>query len=117
VEIPGIGEKMVEKIHQSVKSYFEALEAQESGVAIEPVGEDAAIVEEAVELDESSDSGEAGAEPADAGEETSTVENAAAGEGETETVAETASETGPETTEAPDEVPPPEETETEGDKK
>src|SRR4029077_12137091 len=27
VEIPGIGEKMVEKIHQSVAAYFEALEA------------------------------------------------------------------------------------------
>src|SRR5271168_3623240 len=28
VEIPGIGEKMVEKIHQSVAAYFEALESQ-----------------------------------------------------------------------------------------
>ena len=28
VEIPGIGEKMVEKIHQSVAAYFEALELQ-----------------------------------------------------------------------------------------
>jgi len=28
VEIPGIGEKMVEKIHQSVAAHFEALEAQ-----------------------------------------------------------------------------------------
>ena len=28
VEIPGIGEKMVEKIHQSVAAYFEALETQ-----------------------------------------------------------------------------------------
>jgi N utilization substance protein A len=28
VEIPGIGEKMVEKIHQSVAAYFEAIEAQ-----------------------------------------------------------------------------------------
>ena len=28
VEIPGIGEKMVEKIHQSVALYFEELEAQ-----------------------------------------------------------------------------------------
>ncbi|MGH9683707.1 MAG: transcription termination factor NusA [Candidatus Acidiferrales bacterium] len=38
VEIPGIGEKMVEKIHQSVAAYFQALEAQataapEAGVA------------------------------------------------------------------------------------
>jgi transcription termination/antitermination protein NusA len=38
VEIPGIGEKMVEKIHQSVKAHFEALEAQESAAA-ESVGE------------------------------------------------------------------------------
>jgi Holliday junction resolvasome RuvABC DNA-binding subunit len=28
VEIPGIGEKMVEKIHQSVAAYFEMLETQ-----------------------------------------------------------------------------------------
>jgi N utilization substance protein A len=28
MEIPGIGEKMVEKVHQSVAAYFEALEAQ-----------------------------------------------------------------------------------------
>ena len=28
VEIQGIGEKMVEKIHQSVAAYFEALDAQ-----------------------------------------------------------------------------------------
>jgi N utilization substance protein A len=28
IEIPGIGEKMVEKIHQSVAAYFEAVEAQ-----------------------------------------------------------------------------------------
>jgi N utilization substance protein A len=32
VEIPGIGEKMVEKIHQSVAAYFEALEAQAAAV-------------------------------------------------------------------------------------
>jgi hypothetical protein len=35
VEIPGIGEKMVEKIHQSVAAYFEALESQ----ATEPAAE------------------------------------------------------------------------------
>src|ERR1700720_2930807 len=37
VEIPGIGEKMVEKIHQSVAAYFEALEAQ----ATRPAGGEA----------------------------------------------------------------------------
>jgi N utilization substance protein A len=50
VEIPGIGEKMVEKIHQSVQAHFEALEAQESGVAVEAAGPAAeAIVEESPE--------------------------------------------------------------------
>src|ERR1700720_4209011 len=38
VEIPGIGEKMVEKIHQSVALYFEDLEAQAaSGGEVAPV--------------------------------------------------------------------------------
>ena len=67
VEIPGIGEKMVEKIHQSVAAYFEALEtaataapdapdaavaAEGEGVATEEtatVGEEAALVDEATE--------------------------------------------------------------------
>src|SRR5271170_2283607 len=39
VEIPAIGEKMVEKIHQSVKEYFEALEARELGVIPEAIAE------------------------------------------------------------------------------
>jgi len=33
VEIPGIGEKMVEKIHQAVAAYFEALELQPAEAA------------------------------------------------------------------------------------
>ena len=64
VEIPGIGEKMVEKIHQSVAAYFEALEtaataapdapdaAEGEGVATEETaaaGEEAALVDEATE--------------------------------------------------------------------
>ena len=67
VEIPGIGEKMVEKIHQSVAAYFEALEtaataapetadaavaAEGDGVATEEAaaaGEEAALVDEATE--------------------------------------------------------------------
>jgi N utilization substance protein A len=46
VEIPGIGEKMVEKIHQSVAAHFEALEAQAVAPAEGVVEE--AIVEEVV---------------------------------------------------------------------
>ncbi len=46
VEIPGIGEKMVEKIHQSVAAHFEALEAQAVAPAEGVVEE--AIVEEAI---------------------------------------------------------------------
>ena len=64
VEIPGIGEKMVEKIHQSVAAYFEALEtaataapdatvaAEGDGVVTEDAaaaGEEAALVDEATE--------------------------------------------------------------------
>jgi transcription termination/antitermination protein NusA len=64
VEIPGIGEKMVEKIHQSVAAYFEALEtaataapdaavaAEDEGVVTEEAaaaGEEAALVDEATE--------------------------------------------------------------------
>jgi N utilization substance protein A len=64
VEIPGIGEKMVEKIHQSVAAYFEALEtaataAPDAAVATEgevvateeaaAAGEEAALVDEATE--------------------------------------------------------------------
>ena len=44
VEIPGIGEKMVEKIHQSVAAYFEALEAQPAA-PLEPSTEDEAAAE------------------------------------------------------------------------
>ena len=40
VEIPGIGEKMVEKIHQSVAAYFEALEAQAAEAPAEAAAED-----------------------------------------------------------------------------
>jgi N utilization substance protein A len=65
VEIPGIGEKMVEKIHQSVAAYFEALEtaataapeaaavAEGDGVVTEEAaaaaGEEAALLDEATE--------------------------------------------------------------------
>ena len=64
VEIPGIGEKMVEKIHQSVAAYFEALEtaataAPDAAVAAEGdgamteetavAGDEAALLDEATE--------------------------------------------------------------------
>jgi N utilization substance protein A len=61
VEIPGIGEKMVEKIHQSVALYFEELEAQAAAggeaAAAEPevAAEGEAVIAEATE-------GETGAE-------------------------------------------------------
>ena len=35
MEIPGIGEKMVEKIHQSVAAYFQSLDAQQAAEAAE----------------------------------------------------------------------------------
>jgi len=35
IEIPGIGEKMVEKIHQAVAAYFEALELQATAAPVE----------------------------------------------------------------------------------
>jgi len=47
VEIPGIGEKMVEKIHQSVAAHFEALEAQATA-PVEQSTEDEAAAESMV---------------------------------------------------------------------
>src|SRR6202030_176487 len=49
VEIQGIGEKMVEKIHQSVAAYFEALEAQATAPAEEAV--EGATAEGAAEVE------------------------------------------------------------------
>jgi N utilization substance protein A len=55
MEIPGIGEKMVERIQQAVRNYFEALEAQQASAEaaeaarevapIEPAGEASAAPE------------------------------------------------------------------------
>jgi len=65
VEIPGIGEKMVEKIHQSVAAYFEALEAQATAAPAEAApseGEAELAAPPATEAEEASevpDSGEA----------------------------------------------------------
>jgi transcription termination/antitermination protein NusA len=101
VEIPGIGEKMVEKIHQSVAAYFEALEtaataapdAPESTVAAEgdgvtteegaAAGEEAALVDEATEeataevaAGEAEAVPDAGAAPADVAAEAEAVDEA-----------------------------------------
>src|SRR5271165_6967931 len=66
VEIPGIGEKMVEKIHQSVAAHFEALEAQAvapaEGVVEEPIVEEPVVEEPVAE-------GGTGEVTAEAGEE------------------------------------------------
>jgi N utilization substance protein A len=65
VEIPGIGEKMVEKIHQSVAAYFEALEAQATAAPAEtaPSETEAEVATEpatdAAAASEVTDSGEA----------------------------------------------------------
>jgi transcription termination/antitermination protein NusA len=53
IEIPGIGEKMVEKIHQSVASHFEALESQPAQPAEGEAGEGAAQGEPAQESGQS----------------------------------------------------------------
>jgi N utilization substance protein A len=118
VEIPGIGEKMVEKIHQSVAAYFEALEAAataapEAAIAAEgdsvateetamAAGEEAALVDEATEeATEEIAAGEAeatpDAAPADVAAEAEAVDEAT--EEATEEVREEeigASEEGPE---------------------
>jgi transcription termination/antitermination protein NusA len=82
VEIPGIGEKMVEKIHQSVALYFEELEAQaaagpeaapaESEVATEGEG----IVAETIvaEAEVSAEDSSENAGSVEAAEETETAE-------------------------------------------
>jgi N utilization substance protein A len=61
VEIPGIGEKMVEKIHQSVAAYFEMLETQaaagpgEQVEAVESAPEGAVEAQDAPEADTASE--------------------------------------------------------------
>jgi N utilization substance protein A len=79
VEIPGIGEKMVEKIHQSVAAYFEALETAATAA---PDAPDAAIAAEgeAVATDETAAAGEEAALLDEATEEA--TEEVAASEGE-----------------------------------
>jgi len=76
VEIPGIGEKMVEKIHQSVAAYFEALEAQATAAPAEAApgeGEAELAAPPATEAEEAS-------EVPDSGEPEQALENAEAAE-------------------------------------
>jgi Holliday junction resolvasome RuvABC DNA-binding subunit len=87
VEIPGIGEKMVEKIHQSVAAHFEALEAAAAAPAEEVILPEEGVLEaEAVE--------EAGTE--------ATLEGAAVEETPEEAVAEGDQEAAEESAEAAD---------------
>ena len=71
VEIPGIGEKMVEKIHQSVALYFEELEAQAAagpGAApaeVEIAAEGESVVAEAEGVAEGSSESSGSVETAD----------------------------------------------------
>jgi N utilization substance protein A len=99
VEIPGIGEKMVEKIHQSVAAYFEALEAQAvaaaegqaAGALGHPTSEPPAVEPSA---DAASESGEEPAEAQAAPEQGEDISAAEAIEPAPET--ETENETGTE---------------------
>jgi N utilization substance protein A len=63
LEIPGIGEKMVEKIRQAVVAHFEALEAAQSGGAAAPPAAEEASEEEATAAEAGSEEGAAAAEP------------------------------------------------------
>jgi N utilization substance protein A len=86
VAIPGIGEKMVEKIHQSVTAYFEALDAR---LAAEAAAEAAAAAEVAANPPAEGE-GEVGpSEEVGSGEESAPSESESAA---TETVDDTATE-------------------------
>jgi N utilization substance protein A len=101
VEIPGIGEKMVEKIHQSVAAYFEALESQ-AVAPVEPSTEDEAaaesLVTDAGPVGEYSEStkpvdGEASVEQASAEQSPETEETTEADRAAAEAVDESAEKT------------------------
>jgi transcription termination/antitermination protein NusA len=76
VEIPGIGEKMVEKIHQSVAAYFVDLEAQQAaeaaGITLPEAAAEEVVSEEEVASAEVISEDATGEEPA---AETSTEES------------------------------------------
>ncbi len=82
VEIPGIGEKMVEKIHQSVALYFENLEAQALNPQPAEGESEAALVDEATveaeqEIAATEEGGEVAAEvPVDAAGEAAALDEA-----------------------------------------
>jgi N utilization substance protein A len=101
MEIPGIGEKMVEKIQLAVAAYFQDLEARQAAAADAPPDELA--VEGAIGPDESES---VAAEGADATEAPAETEDLAASQPEGDSPDST------ETAEAPDETSAPEATET-----
>jgi N utilization substance protein A len=80
VEIPGIGEKMVEKIHQSVALYFEELEAQAAAggeaAAAEPevAAEGEAVVAESTEAEAGAEDSPESAGSVEAAEDSETAE-------------------------------------------
>src|ERR1700720_4285351 len=77
VEIPGIGEKMVEKIHQSVALYFEELEAQAAaGPEAGPAESEVAVEGESIaaEAEVSAEDSSENAGSVEAAEETETAE-------------------------------------------
>ena len=90
VEIPGIGEKMVEKIHQSVAQYFEGLEAQQAADAAAAESAEAAPAESAATETETTEAPAAEAETAETAAETAEAptEQAEASSTESETPAE-----------------------------
>jgi hypothetical protein len=97
VEIPGIGGKMVEKIHQSVAAYFQALETQAVAPEIVPeegvLEEESGIVEgleeaQAVETSPEAAAAEGEQEAAEESAEASELTEATAGEEAAEEAAE-----------------------------
>ena len=68
VEIPGIGEKMVEKIHQSVAAHFEALETQAAGGEGEAAAAETGAAEGAEEAAPSQEQAEERSQNAEAAE-------------------------------------------------
>jgi N utilization substance protein A len=123
LEIPGIGDKMVEKIRQSVAGHFEAIEAGLSAPPAEAAAVEGAEAIEALDaIEELSDvvaeteqaEGEAGVETAGAGDlEASATENPSGEATPEEASAET--ETGEAAADAPEAAGTPEEGSTEAD--
>ena len=103
VEIPGIGEKMVEKIHQSVALYFEELEAQAAAGGEAPTAESEVATEGegiAAETEAGAEDSSEGAGSVEATEESETAEGTEAHEAESVEDAEAGASTNVEAVEA-----------------